>query len=100
MQKKIQECDIYIAPREYEGIGMSFLEAMAMGKAVIALNNPTMNEYIVNNQTGYLYDKNNPKPINFSNISNIRKNTHQYMKNGYKNWNKEKNKIIRLIKKP
>ena len=99
MQKKIQECDIYIAPRETEGIGMSFLEAMSMGKAVIALNNPTMNEYIINNKTGYLFDKNNLKTIDFYNISNIRKNSYNYMKNGYKNWKKEKNKIIEFIKK-
>jgi len=99
MQKKIQECDIYIAPREYEGIGMSFLEAMSMGKAVVAINNPTMNEYIINNQTGYLFDKNNLKTIDFYNISNIRKNSYNYMKNGYKNWEKEKNRIIYYISK-
>jgi len=99
MQQKIQECDIYIAPREYEGIGMSFLEAMSMGKVVIAINNPTMNEYITNNQTGYLFDKDNLKPINFSKISEIRKNTYNYVKNGYKNWEKEKNKIIKFIEK-
>ena len=99
MQQKMQECDIYIAPREYEGIGMSFLEAMAMGKVVIAANNPTMNEYIINNQTGYLFDKDNPKPINFSKSLKIRNNTYNYMRNGYINWEKEKNKIIEFMKK-
>lgn len=99
MQQKIQECDIYIAPRETEGIGMSFLEAMSMGKTVVAINNPTMSEYIVNNKTGYLFDKYNPKSIDFSNISKVRKSTHDYIENGCKNWIKRKNKIIEFIKK-
>jgi len=78
---------------------MSFLEAMSMGKAVVAADNPTMNEYITNNQTGYMFDKDNPKPINFSKSLKIRSNTYNYMKNGYINWEKEKNKIIKFIKK-
>ena len=32
-------------------------------------------------------------------ISEIRKNTYNYIKNGYKNWEKEKNNIIQFIKK-
>ena len=42
----IRRKGIYIPPCELEGIGMSFLETTAMGKAVIAVNNPTMSEYI------------------------------------------------------
>ena len=96
--KKIQECDIYIAPREYEGIGMSFLEAMAMGKAVVAPNNPSMNEYIINNKTGYLYNIKNIKEINFNNINEVRLNSYKYIITGYKKWLSDKNKIIKFIK--
>lgn len=52
--------DIYIAPRRYEGIGMSFLEAMALGKVVVAPNHATMNEYIVHGRNGVLYDLDQP----------------------------------------
>lgn len=90
---------IYIAPREYEGIGMSFLEAMAMGKAVVAVNNPTMNEYIEHGKTGYLYDLKNPKPIDLSNIEEVQKNAYQYMQEGYQKWERNKWKIIEFIKK-
>lgn len=99
MQAKIQECNIYIAPREYEGIGLSFLEAMAMGKVVIAPNNPTMNEYIINNKTGYLYNINSPKQIGFLNILEIQKNTIHLITNGYKRWVNQKHNIIKFIKK-
>ncbi len=95
----IKESALYIAPREHEGIGLSFLEAMAMGKAVIAVNNPTMNEYIKNNKTGYLFDLSDPKNIELSNIEKIQKNCYSFMKNGYKKWEAKKSKIISFIKK-
>lgn len=94
----IRQGGIYVAPREMEGIGMSFLEAMAMGKAVVAVNNPTMNEYIKHGKNGYLFDLKNPKKIDFSNIQEIQKNTYEYIKNGFEIWEKEKYKIIDFIK--
>ncbi len=42
---------------------MSFLEAMAMGKAVVAADNPTMNEYLTHNVNGYLFNPEDPRPI-------------------------------------
>lgn len=95
----IKKSAFYIAPREHEGIGLSFLEAMAMGKAVIAVNNPTMNEYIKNNKNGYLFDLNDPKNIELSNLEEIQKKCYSFMKNGYKKWEAKKFKIIKFIKK-
>lgn len=56
-------CNVFIAPRELEGIGLSNLEAMAMGLAVVAPHRPTMNEYITHGVNGYLYDPRRPRPI-------------------------------------
>jgi glycosyltransferase involved in cell wall biosynthesis len=95
----IRHKGIYIAPREFEGIGLSFLEAMSMGKSVVAVDNPTMNEYIQPGETGYLFDLNNPKEIDFSNIEQVQKNTYDYMKNGYEYWEREKHNIIDFIEK-
>jgi len=47
--------NVYIAPRRHEGIGMAFLEAMAMGMCVVAENHPTANEYILSGRNGILY---------------------------------------------
>ncbi|RMD77356.1 glycosyltransferase, partial [Candidatus Dojkabacteria bacterium] len=88
---------IFVAPREYEGIGQSFLEAMAMGKVVIASDRPTMNEYIRHGETGILYDFHNIKPIDLENLEKIQKNTYQFMCNGYDKWIKERIKIIEFI---
>ena len=48
----LSKCNIFIVPRLYEGIGLTFLEAMASGMVVLSSNFPTMNEYIQNNING------------------------------------------------
>lgn len=95
----IKQKGIYIAPREFEGIGLSFLEAMAMGKAVIAVNNPTMNEYIDHGKTGYRFDLSNPEKIDLSNLEQVQKNSFDFMHEGRKKWEKDKHRIIDFIKK-
>ncbi len=67
----LRRCHIYVAPRFTEGIGMSFLEAMAHGLAVVAVNKPSMNEYIVHGQSGYLFDLPVKTPIDFKNAREI-----------------------------
>ena len=93
----MQKSALYMAPRLEEGIGMSFLEAMALGRCVIAPDNPTMNEYIKNGKTGILYDPNNLKKLNFPNIRKIQQTTLEYMSEGFKQWNKNKYKLIDWI---
>jgi glycosyltransferase involved in cell wall biosynthesis len=94
----IKQKGIYIAPRELEGIGMSFLEAMAMGKAVIAVDNPTMNEYIEHGKTGYLFNPKKPKKIDLSNVDQVQKNAYEFMQRGRKEWEKNRKRIIGFIK--
>ena len=97
MQEMIKSRGLFIAPRVYEGIGLSFLEAMAMGKAVIAANNPTMNEYISHGETGYLFDVNKPTKIDLSGIKVVQKKTYEYMVCGYQNWEVRKRDIIDFV---
>ena len=89
--------NIYFAPRLHEGIGMSFLEAMAKGKCVVAPDNPTMNEYITNGVTGYLYNPQDPKPVDFSNALSVARNARAYMEEGYKSWSIKMDKILDFI---
>lgn len=100
MQEVIAKYSIYIAPRLEEGIGMSFLEAMAMGKVVIAHNQHTMNEYIKNNETGYLVDFKNPKPLDAINVEEISKQTYKFIQEGYKNYLQKRSIIIEMINSP
>lgn len=64
----LTSCNLFFAPRRYEGIGQSFLEAMAYGLAVIAPDSPTMNEYIQHRRNGYLYDFEAPIALDFVNL--------------------------------
>ncbi len=50
-----RQANLFIAPRVAEGVGMTFLEAMARGCAVFAHNGATMNEYISSGENGYLF---------------------------------------------
>lgn len=101
MQKDIEMCAIYIAPRPYEGIGMSFLEAMAMGRCVIAPNHPTMNEYIVNGQNGLLYDFSAPQPLKGDvDIAKIQQNAYEFICCGYAQWEMNKYKILEWLEAP
>ncbi len=60
LMAKVQQADYYLAPRCYEGIGFSFLEALALGKIVISYHGATMNEYIQDGVNGHLFNKNGP----------------------------------------
>lgn len=96
----IEQSALYFAPRILEGIGMSFLEAMAMGRCVIAPDKPTMSEYIVHNETGFLYDFEKPQKIKLGNIQQIQKNAYEYIKKGYQEWEKKKDTILDLLELP
>lgn len=87
----------YIAPREYEGIGMSFLEAMAAGRCVVAPNTATMNEYIQDGVNGFLYDIDHPQPIQAGGIEEIQANAAKYIAEGYEKWEKDKHDILKWM---
>ena len=72
--ERLSKCGIVIAPRRKEGIGMAFLEAMAMGKCVVANNDATMNEYIRDGETGVLFAQGSEAPVDESVVSKVHKN--------------------------
>ena len=71
---RVAKCGVVIAPRRKEGIGMSFLEAMAMGKCVVANDDATMNEYIKNGENGVLFSRGSLKPVGEDLIICVRAN--------------------------
>lgn len=62
---------VYFAPRLFEGIGMSFLEAMALGLCVVAPDTPTHNEYISHGTNGLLYSPSRPAPLAFDDFRSL-----------------------------
>lgn len=96
--KMLQTCNLFIAPRAAEGIGLSFLEAMSFNIPVLAPDAPTMNEYVIHGRNGYLYDFNNPTVIDFSTIGTIRSHLESDMKHGKKEWDNSKVSILNFIR--
>jgi tetratricopeptide (TPR) repeat protein len=89
--------NVYFAPRLFEGIGMSFLEAMAMGKCVVAPNFPTMNEYIKHGENGLLYDPANPAPLDFSQADKLGMRARLSAEKGFLEWKERENELIEFI---
>jgi Glycosyltransferase len=82
----VRAADVFFASRRIEGIGMSFLEAMAWGKCVVAPNAPVMNEYIRDGENGILYDPDEPAPADFSRWESIGKAAYESTVKGRREW--------------
>lgn len=115
----LETSQLYFAPRICEGIGMSFLEAMAMGKCVVAPNVGTMNDYIMDGLNGLLYGISyNDSWLTFQNrdqiikdvklfpssldidkekVLNISKNARQSVEVGYRNWKSKEGELLEFI---
>lgn len=95
----VSKANVFVAPRIYEGIGQSFLEAMARGQCVVASNTPTMNEYILDGKTGYLYNLEAPRPISLEHFEQVGRAARAYMLEGFYRFEKNKHGIINFILK-
>lgn len=93
----LASCDLFMSPRLYEGIGQSFLEAMSMGLAVIAPDNPTMNEYIQRGRNGYLYSPAMPSPLDFSGVRAIRAQALKDVAAGHLAWLSQEKEILAYL---
>ena len=96
LDKVVERAHFFFAPRALEGIGMSFLEAMARGQIVVAPDHPTMNEYIRHRTTGILYDfddlasdrKMTPKMMDEMSRAALRKTAF-----GYEEWTRDQDRL-------
>jgi hypothetical protein len=75
---------------------MSFLEAMSMGRCVIAPDNPTMSEYITHGKTGLLYNPHISLPTIEPprSIRAIQLAAYNYIREGFRKWQTEKLNIL------
>jgi len=98
--EKLKDCDVFIAPRFYEGIGQAFIEAMGYGKCVIASDSPTMNEYITHNVNGLLFNPRLPEVLDLTRWAVLGKNAKITIENIYNLWDKKKYDIVDFIESP
>lgn len=96
--KLIRNCDVFVCSRKQEGIGMSFIEALAMGKYLIFHNDYTMKEYVKNKKIGFSITKNQAKKIDVGLILKSYRYRYFYALSLYNSWLKNKDKLIKFCK--
>lgn len=94
---RLASCGVVLAPRRKEGIGMAFLEAMAMGKCVVAHDDATMNEYIVDGESGLLVDFDRPARIASERVARARAGVAAAAARHRARWVEDEAKIVPFI---
>ncbi|WP_137124335.1 glycosyltransferase [Roseomonas sp. HF4] len=92
--------NVFFAPRPLEGIGMSFLEAMARGLCVAAPDAPTMNEYISHGGNGLLYAPGRLAPIDFAAAREIGARARESIARGRARWEAWLPALVEFIATP
>lgn len=94
-EKYLSSHNIFISPRFREGIGISYLEALSYSMFIVALNAPTMNEYLKDNNVGRCIDLKN-KNIKKIDLNHILETQKYRIKYNSDNFNKYKKKMSKL----
>lgn len=98
--KKIQkDTHIYLSLKKYDDIEKEMMKALSMGKVLVGNKTPTMSEYVKHNENGYLYRKDLPLSINFSNLVEIQKKSIENVEVRASQWEDEKKKLIDFLLK-
>ena len=101
--RQLANYNVYVAPRRFEGIGMTFLEAMAMGMCVVAENQSTANEYILSGENGILCGGDrthlfSPSPTSLSELERMGKAARESIGQIHQNWLQTRGKINQCVK--
>jgi|SRR5450432_86614 len=96
----LSSCNVFIAPRLSEGIGLSFLEAMALGMCVVGPNRPTMNEYVSSGNTGFLFDPERRDPIDLADFAGCGSRARARAASGWTEWQASLPVILHFIAEP
>ena len=94
-----EKCNVFIAPRKKEGIGITIVEAISKGMFIVGYNDSTMNEYVSDKKVGFIFDEKTTEKINTKDIIENYKYRKKYAELSYNEWIQNKKKIILLLKK-
>lgn len=97
---QLRESDIFVAPRPLEGIGQAALEAMSHGLAVIAPDAPTMNEYLRDGHSGWLYPLSKPAPLDFSGWAERGAAARAAVSEGHRHWLAQEDAVADFVGRP
>lgn len=93
----IKESNLYVASRQFEGIGLSFIDALAAGVPVMGVNSATLNEYVIDNHNGFLITDNSKEIVNLEKLKKIENSTKKIAKQYSNTWKKVFAEKINLL---
>ena len=97
----IDRANLYISPREYEGIGMSFLEALARGQVVIGCKRSTYTDYVTHEINGLVTDFNEPlRSYSDAEFEAMSRRALEGVEEGYARWRDNQSRLIALCTDP
>jgi hypothetical protein len=97
--KIFEKCNVFIAPRKKEGIGLTVVEAISKGMFIVGYDDATMNEYISDERVGFIYNEKTLKKVNSNNVVQNYEYRKKNAELNYNKWAEDKKKIIPLLKK-
>jgi len=103
----LKKADIFIRPSLSEGLGTSFLEAMAMGLPVIGTRVGGITDFLKDNETGFFCEVRNPSSIarvvreilsrdNIAKVAQITQNARELIQTKY-TWSKISEEIEGIL---
>ena len=99
MLSVLDRCNVYIAPRPSEGIGMGFLKAMSRGMIVLAHDMPTHNEYIAHSVNGFLFKNSDTEEQDLSkDLKTVGKLAKITCDRGRRDWDAQIPELISFVK--
>lgn len=98
---KVQrDANVFFAPRMGEGIGQSFIEAMAYGQCVVVPDQGTMNEYVIHGVNGFTYDSKFPRKLDYSQAREMGANARRSTIEGRLRWEQSTSQVVDFIITP
>ena len=102
--KYLKDFQVYLSPRRFEGMGLTFLEAMAMGMCVVAENQPTAEEYITAGRNGILYRGEDrgiglPLAYSFHEMQHMGQQARQHLRTVHHNWLETRGDLSSLVER-
>jgi len=96
----LAERTVYFASRLREGIGVSFLEAMAMGLCVVAPATATHTEYISHGTNGLLYSPDDAVPVSLAGYAALGARARESVERGRVLWDRNEAALLEFISTP
>ena len=90
----ISRCNVFISPRKKEGIGMTIVEAISKGMFVVGYNASTLNEYIREQKTGFLFDEKSINKIDINYVINNYEYRQSLAEKNYAYWIEQEKNIL------